>query len=492
MKTLLIVEDEKLIRQGIKTMVQRSGVPVELIMECANGEAALEVLQDQHIDVMFTDIRMPKMDGIELVHRVHEEIENPPIIVAISGYDDFSYAVEMMRNGVREYILKPVEREKVVEVLTNLEKELSQKNEHYINERKLGIAQLRNVLKDHLSQEEMILITQKYEQNFFQENYVACLMSRECEIEDNGAVFLVPDMEPGQVTFVEERNLAAFIKNELSDKSVGISMPHKGIAELKAAYEEAIFARKKAFCGGAGKQYTYEQAKSGNAIREELLATGAKLLEESARMQRMQRIGTEKTDELTALWEKFFNTVRKEHISMDDFLAEMENFLSETKSFYRNSFEESDEETFGKLRNVLHFENLDDYEEALSAWIMEFHERINSKDDEEDKNKAKIETALEYIQKNYKNDLNMAVVSNHISMNYTMFSYSFKQYTGMNFTAYLKDVRIAEAKRLLEETDMKVIDISWEVGYENEKNFMKVFKSVCGVSPSEYRKNVLR
>ena len=101
MKTVLIVEDEKLIRQGIKTMVQRSGVPVEVIMECNNGQMALEILKEQKIDVMFTDIRMPKMDGIELV-KAMQELEHVPLTVAVSGYDDFSYAVEMMRQGVRE------------------------------------------------------------------------------------------------------------------------------------------------------------------------------------------------------------------------------------------------------------------------------------------------------------------------------------------------------------------------------------------------------
>ena len=72
MKTVLIVEDEKLIRQGLRKMIQRSGVPVEVIMECNNGETALEILKEQSIDVMFTDIRMPKMDGIELVERMQE------------------------------------------------------------------------------------------------------------------------------------------------------------------------------------------------------------------------------------------------------------------------------------------------------------------------------------------------------------------------------------------------------------------------------------
>ena len=87
MKTVLIVEDEKLIRQGLRKMIQRSGVPVEVIMECNNGETALEILKEQSIDVMFTDIRMPKMDGIELVERM-QECEHIPLTVAISGYTE--------------------------------------------------------------------------------------------------------------------------------------------------------------------------------------------------------------------------------------------------------------------------------------------------------------------------------------------------------------------------------------------------------------------
>ena len=84
----------------------------------------------------------------------------------------------------------------------------------------------------------------------------------------------------------------------------------------------------------------------------------------------------------------------------------------------------------------------------------------------------------------------MAVVSNHISMNYSLFSLAFKKYTGINFVNYIKELRINEAKRLLVDTDKKINEISMLVGYENEKHFMKIFKGMYGVSPSEYRKNM--
>lgn len=67
-----------MIRQGLRVMIQRSGVPVDVILECKNGEEALAVLETQRIDVMFTDIRMPRMDGIELTKRVQELAHPPP------------------------------------------------------------------------------------------------------------------------------------------------------------------------------------------------------------------------------------------------------------------------------------------------------------------------------------------------------------------------------------------------------------------------------
>ena len=70
------------------------------------------------------------------------------------------------------------------------------------------------------------------------------------------------------------------------------------------------------------------------------------------------------------------------------------------------------------------------------------------------------------------------------------FSYTFKQYTGTNFVNYLKNIRVGEAKKLLTETDMKINEISQAVGYDHEKHFMKTFKGITGLTPSQYRNNL--
>ena len=145
MKSVLLVEDEKFNRQGMRYMIQRSGVPVDVILECGNGEEALELLRYQKVDVMFTDIRMPRMDGIELVKEV-EKLPDAPLMVAVSGYDDFAYAVEMLRSGVREYLLKPVDRDKVCQVMRMLQEELEYKNRSEERNRLAGRQQIRHLL----------------------------------------------------------------------------------------------------------------------------------------------------------------------------------------------------------------------------------------------------------------------------------------------------------------------------------------------------------
>ena len=167
MKTVLIVEDEKLIRHGLKTMIMRSGVPVETVIECSNGEMALKILREQEIEVMFTDIRMPKMDGIELVQKM-QSFEHVPLTVAVSGYDDFTYAVEMMRNGVREYLLKPIERDKIKEILFKLNEEIENRKEDEINQQKIGYQQIKHfLLMDSVSQDEIDAYEKNYGQHFY-------------------------------------------------------------------------------------------------------------------------------------------------------------------------------------------------------------------------------------------------------------------------------------------------------------------------------------
>ena len=102
-------------------------------------------------------------------------------------------------------------------------------------------------------------------------------------------------------------------------------------------------------------------------------------------------------------------------------------------------------------------------------------------------NRKKMQQAVDYIRKNYDRPIDMAEVSNQISMNYTMFSSLFKQYTGMNFTTWPRKIRIEKAKRLLQNTDNKLNEVCRSVGFEDASRFTKIFREETGMTPRAYR-----
>jgi len=480
MNTVLIVEDEKMIRRGIKTMIQRSGVPVDMIMECNNGLMAMDILRAQKVDVMFTDIRMPKMDGIELV-KAMQELEHIPLTIVVSGYDDFSYAVEMLKMGVKEYMLKPVDREKIKEVLERMETEVQKRNLAERKAHSIELQQFRFIVTDeNPDEEEMEFLLSEASHKFLSNEYVICCTSvsgKEAKLEDE-FVFLA-NVKDSDLYMIDKRLLGEFRKSEFIDKYVGVSGTHIGLAELKQACTEAQHAREEAFW--MNKNFvTYSEDKKQIEKQTNI--------DSNSVIQMVQMLGTDKYNEAVQGLEKLFKGTRNGNIAPAAMESALSLFMEQIQTIYQNVVKTEQDEV-EHLIKIYSYNCEKQFYEKFMKWLDKFCQTINNQFDDY-KNKQKIQQAIVYIQENYDKDLNMAVVSNHISMNYSLFSYVFKQYTGSNFVNYLKEIRIKEAKRLLEETDMRVVEISQTVGYENEKHFMKIFKSVCGVSPTEYRKNM--
>ncbi|MCC8107113.1 MAG: response regulator [Clostridiales bacterium] len=508
MQTLLIVEDEKLIRQGIRVMVQRSGVPVENIIECGNGLMALEVLKSQKVDVMFTDIRMPKMDGIELV-KAMQELPYQPLTVAISGYDDFSYAVEMMRGGVREYLLKPVDRESLKTILEKLEQELEAAREEEQRKSLSDRERLRRIMEfEEMSKTEREAIGERLEGQLFPSYVVCCFAGLSEPVAEKKGVFLMLGVFPaGSICIVESGSCSFLLKNELGDACVGVSREHSGAGELRQAYLEAAQARKMAFCG-CEHICTFMDMETSHETAEPTT--------EEIKKQ-VQMLGTDRYEDCRYQTSLFLQKVKRGVYTPSQMERYLSALLEQIPASYaaifktqqgtevpgesprgQSSQEQSHQEQSGsgaladlqkRLTDIYSYRSLDEYAEALSQWLELVHEKTDNRSDEF-RNRQKLEKAIRYIRENYSSDLNMAVVSNHVSMNYSLFSQEFKQYTGEKFVSYLRNIRMEEAKRLLAQTQLRVVEISQKVGYENEKHFMKTFKSVYGVSPSEFRKNV--
>lgn len=482
MEKLLIVEDEKLIRQGIKAMISRSNVPIGEILECNNGKSALDILKTQRIDVMFTDIRMPHMDGIELVREM-QSLEHRPLTVVISGYDDFSYAVEMLRTGVKEYILKPVDRVAVRNILVKLEAELAQRRLRNEENRKVGIRRLKYFLmNEDICEEEMqsvaglpgmLLPVGKYR--------ILCTWREDEESEEREDSLCLGEVDGNFVYVLAESGIEKAAENEWEDLYAGVSTAYEGITEIKSAYREAAVARKSAFCRKK-KWVRYDD----NLREEESTDKGKKREEKMENLA--QLIGTERFRQVLTQLEQITAAVKLPKGSPEKFEKTVKGLTRAVVELYGTLFTEDKEEPERYL-DIYRFSDIDSFMEEYMGFLIMIHERL-AREFGDYRNRQKIKQALIYIGEHFDKDLNMAVVSNYISMNYSLFSYEFKEYTGKNFVMYLKEMRLKEAKRLLAESDLKVMEIGQQAGYENEKHFMKVFKAEYGITPSEYRKNM--
>lgn len=462
MITVLVAEDEKMIRKGIAAMVGRSGLNADAVLEARDGLEAWEILERQPVEVLITDIRMPQLDGIALVER-SRQLPDPPLVLVISGYDDFSYAVSMLRSGVQDYLLKPVEPDKFNAAMDRLSGLLAQRKTRQRSRREHFLLHL-GYLMEHPDADPVRrdAALREVEAQFFPGSFQAVCARREAVQAPESAlalrgpegiwVYLVPRAEQ--------------IRGE---RVVGESNCHQGAQTLHQAYQEAYAAWKQCFfTGGRGRP----SPASNSAVPPK-----AEHLLDLIRLSRWQ--------EALKLLEQGACQAGRGELEVET-LANVCQAMAEGLAESCRDLYEADE-------NPLQFQNLwsypcwETYVQKLAQWMEFFCQRMD-RDFADHESRQKIQDAVEYIRQNFRAPINMAMVSNHVSMNYSLFSVLFKQYTGTNFVSFLQALRLDEAQRLLRETDLRVNEISARVGFSGEKHFLKVFKAATGVSPSEWRR----
>lgn len=129
----MVVEDEQVIREGIKVLLEEVIMGYEVLWEAANGQRALEILNIEIPELIITDIRMPKMDGIDFITLLREKYKEVPVIV-VSGYDDFIYVRDALRLGVKDYLLKPINRKELTSILETISIDKEKDNNQDNNE----------------------------------------------------------------------------------------------------------------------------------------------------------------------------------------------------------------------------------------------------------------------------------------------------------------------------------------------------------------------
>ena len=512
MRKVLLVDDEIVISKGLRAILERSDTSFKEIEECLNGMEALDKLKRERFDLLIVDIKMPYMDGIELIKEM-QKMEFIPRIIILSGYSEFNYAQTAIKYGVKEYLLKPVNRFELIESLNKIEWEISMEeksgnnkidniiNQFYDNELNYILIN-RNLAKEDIQKILKTIKLDIFETDF----YIAVLLNSlkiDCITERNSNPlikkyvdeYLAETLSPTISFFDNSNSLVLVIKREIdfedlikhvnekygSEYLCGVSNMGRAVEDIRTTYLQALEAAKYRFLISLQNVFYFRQVgdKSKN------FDIPLDLIEKVSEI-----IGTGHMNEIdNALYKVFdYKSLNSYHLSYLERIAKSFNNIFERYIKYFPQEANVLYEEYEHIKDIYNFNNLQEYILSLRNLILKIDEYIFSlKSEFKDKNA--IDAAIFWIKKNYhRNDINMSIVANRVSLNYYYFSYSFKAHTGLNFVDYLKKVRIEKAKELLKNSVLKIYEVAEKVGFENPKLFRKVFKEEVGISPLEYYK----
>jgi len=516
MRTLLIADDEKNIRLGLKAMIEREHPGAYAIRLAADGRQALEEFERQPADIVLTDIRMPNLDGIELIRRL-AELERPPALLILSGHDDFQYAKEAIKHKVKDYLLKPIVREDLFAALGKAEAELAEREtisgrleaadgyrmgmrvnalRHICSTPGLERAEVEALAREAgLAEFEPSFAVGIFDLSGHQRylirgnEYLASVGSvpgagLNLSLEDKDGRLVVLATDEALLTGLVEA-LAA-LQGASGTFSAGVSSPGEGIGELKAKYDEANHALKyRLLLGRSDTEFIRYERVAG---RNRAYPVPSEAVDRLANM-----MGTDRDKEMKTLLLELF---APEALAEADigYFEEVGRLLNERifDQVFRTYGEASIEiiKMYKMAGSLYRFSHIQDYIHCVQGLLFGLNEYIrnlrSAHVDQRDMLRA-----MEYIRANYDKDISMTMVSNHVSLNYSYFSQAFKEYAGMSFVQYLKKLRIDKAKELLATTDLKVMEIGERAGFENTKHFNRVFRDEVGVAPLEYRQSAL-
>ncbi|MDY4902356.1 MAG: response regulator [Treponema sp.] len=474
MITIVIADDEKLIRAGIrKILTDNLGKEIN-VFEAKNGKEALELCQSENPDVLITDIKMPVMDGLELMGKVSELPKKIGVIV-LSGFDDFNYAKTAISCGVLAYVLKPVDSKELISAV-NQALSSARKIEQTKNEETL-----RSIMIDgHLPNDEMFKMD-----NFPDGFYCVSIAGFHCtdaviSMENKNLFYVIEQKRDLIILIVPDDNLFEFKNPSFSKFIIGVSVHSKSITDLRKLKSQSFAALLQSFfvANTRSKVPGIYYAVSGGAVSD--------FTESDGRYEKftaaLDLLSTEEIKKaLNSLFD--FSNLGKEKSSELLFY----NYNKILNNLFKRYPKFHDTDTYLYLKSLM-IENIEQTEcfEEWKRYVIDYTLYLTELLKRQQGKYPYVTKAIAYVNKHYSENITMATVANYVSMNYTWFSEKFKEQVGLNFNDYLKKFRMEQAKHLLEMGTYKVYEVAEKTGFKDVKHFMKSFREMNGMSAGEW------
>jgi YesN/AraC family two-component response regulator len=529
----MIIDDEPLVRIAIRSLVDWGKHNFDVGFEASNGKQALKLLVEKpEIDLVVTDINMPIMDGIEFLAELRKMEYNIPVI-ALSGYNDYNLLRQAFKLGVEDYILKSEMTpdsllDTFIHVLSKHQKtiNLDEKKEtadqkikdtknHYLKDMLLkgGVEQYKysfETLGIRLMKQSNIVVCQllvddykKIIEKYTDYSLVMFMNSMVHSVEE-----VLKDRGKGEVVSVSpdeyliilcfEGVSVAHIKGELNELlksiryviqnyinitiTIGVSEIRQGINQAKLCADEAKAYANLRFILGKGRNIFPEDA-SADSHNYNL----DKIDKEGKILGALRVMDKEKlSQELEQIFESMYHLKLEQINQSYPFYMEIVFILGR----YINEIGEErlrcyiNESDF--YERIITFETLEEINDYVKQIVFNLFEKLSSTVNT--KRNRIILKAINFINQNYSDkELCLAKVSEHVELSASHLSTLFTKEVEMSFKDYLTGVRLEKAKELISKTNLKMYEISDQVGYANVEHFSRVFKKATGTSPNCFK-----
>lgn len=447
-----VLDDEKLVRRGIIGLMDWKKYGMEVVGDSGSSREALEFLQEQGADLLFSDLEMPGLSGISFLQEVRRQFPRLQIVV-LTMHQEFGLIQQALRIGILDYMTKAqIEEENVDTFMSGVQKRYLEAQRHYksqerrVETEEIYIWELSDAARAQTAAGE--LEAEKLPFEFLNETTL---------------------LLPGTVRFSLLKALAGHFDNTCSTvvnlrKTGGI--PYDKLENvLQSSGRRQLFEDRVPGCCCYTYSYPDLLGKEEGCSREEVL----RLSLEMAFMTRDDSYG------------KGMEKIRKAALSEEERIAVFYHFNLHWSEFSGKDISRYFEETGGFRWWYQWKEWFDDVRARVYCSIGGKEGELAALED--------IHKAMKYIREHMDRDITLEELLKLTGMSKSHFSRKFKNLTGKTFITYLNDLRVESAKKYLVETKQSVSWIARQVGYGDERYFRRIFRERVGDNPKQFREN---
>ncbi|OUO79696.1 DNA-binding response regulator [Blautia sp. An249] len=530
---VFLVEDEVIMRKGIKNHIPWEKEGLEFVGEASDGELAYPLIKKTKPDILITDIKMPFMDGLELSSLVKKEFPNTKIII-LSGYNEFDYAKRAISIGITDYLLKPVSREKLLEAIKRVAEVIREEQEQqklmtqYQEEMKenlraekiklfyalvhntISISEILNkggqmgmdftasyytvvmfkvISEGHDYMEHLVKVTEQVEEYLESEERILCFKRPE------DGWFLLVRSEDGEefqeiLSALKEKVQSLIPEEDTLQYFGGIGKTVQRLRDVGISYNEANSAFASRFFMERNQIVTNEEVRLWNTPAEksvdlktiDVSKIDRKLVEDFLKVGAKEEVENFIENYFRKVGSGTYNSVMfRQYLMMDMYFCVAG--VLESLGLSAEDLPEHYRDASVIAAQVTSVSGMKQYLTDL------FSEALDLRDNSSmDHYNSLFEDAKKYIQENFQNnDISLNVVASQVGISPSYFSTLFRQELGETFIEYLTKLRMDRAKELLMCTNRKTSEIGFSIGYKDSHYFSYIFKKTQGCTPKEYR-----